>query len=194
MKAVPPSSFIPWLLPEMMPDAPTTTRAIDTVPAFCRARVLILGVGNVLFGDDGFGPEVVDHLTRNYRTPDDFYVMDVGTGVRKLLFTLTLSEQVPEEVVILDAVDGGKGDCQVGEIRLDTLPTTKTDDFSLHQVPDSNMLRELQEHRGVKVTIVACDVGVVPQVVRPGLSPGTRQAVLAASRRIADRFGLPPIR
>jgi len=194
MKAVPPSSFILWLLPEMMPDAPTTTRAIDTVPAFCRARVLILGVGNVLFGDDGFGPEVVDHLTRNYRTPDDFYVMDVGTGVRKLLFTLTLSEQVPEEVVILDAVDGGKGDCQVGEIRLDTLPTTKTDDFSLHQVPDSNMLRELQEHRGVKVTIVACDVGVVPQVVRPGLSPGTRQAVLAASRRIADRFGLPPIR
>lgn len=173
----------------MMTDAPKTSRAVDTVPAFCSARVLILGVGNVLFGDDGFGPEVVDHLTRNYRTPEDVYLMDVGTGVRKLLFTLTLSDQLPEEVVVLDAVDGGNGDCRVGEIRLDTLPIAKTDDFSLHQVPASNMLREL-EQRGVEVTIVACDVGVVPQVVRPGLSPAVRQAVPAASRQIADRFKL----
>ena len=78
---------------------------LDSLPAFCQARVLILGVGNLLFGDDGFGPAVADTLLRNYLIPEDIYVMDVGTGVRKLLFTLTLSEDRPEEIVIVDAVD-----------------------------------------------------------------------------------------
>ena len=39
----------------------------DTLPAFCIARVLILGVGNVLFGDDAFGPEAADYLARHYQ-------------------------------------------------------------------------------------------------------------------------------
>ncbi len=172
----------------------STRRVSDTLPAFCKARVLILGVGNILFGDDGFGPEVVEHLMRDYHIPSYIYVMDVGTGVRKLLFTLSLSENLPEEIVILDAVDGGKGDSQVGEIPPESLATTKMDDFSLHQVPSSNMLRELRELRGVRFTIVACDVGVIPQVVRPGLSPETRQAVADASEHVADRFGLLAIR
>lgn len=165
----------------------------NTLPAYCRARVLILGVGNILFGDDGFGPTVAETLAREYTIPDDIYVMDVGTGVRKLLFTLALSDTHPEEILILDAIDGGHGDGQVSEIPVEELPTTKVDDFSLHQVPTSNMLRELQDSCGVKVTVVACDVGVVPQVIRVGLSPDTLQAVVNASRQIAKRFKLSPL-
>ena len=76
---------------------------------------------------------------------------------------------------------------------MEELPTTKVDDFSLHQVPTSNMLRELQDRCGVKVTVVACDVGVVPQVIRVGLSPDTLQAVVNASGQIAKRFKLSPL-
>lgn len=43
---------------------------LDILPSFCRARVLILGVGNMLFGNDGFGLEVVDYLTRHFAIPD----------------------------------------------------------------------------------------------------------------------------
>ncbi len=164
---------------------------LDTLPAFCRARVLILGVGNVLFGDDGFGPEVVDYLTRHYSIPDDAYVMDVGSGARKLLFTITLSETRPEEIVIVDAVDWGQGDGLVFEIPVDSLPVAKVDDFSLHQVPTSNMLRELQDQCGIKITVVACDVGVVPQEIEPGLSPVVKRAIIAAAWQIAERFNLP---
>jgi coenzyme F420 hydrogenase subunit delta len=166
---------------------------LDTLPSFCRARALVLGVGNVLFGDDGFGPQVAAHLARHYRIPDDVYVMDVGTGARKLLFTVALSEARPAEVVIVDAVDWGQGSGQVFEIPVESLPTAKVDDFSLHQVPTSNMLRELQDKCGVRVTVVACDVGVIPQMIQPGLSPEIEEAVAAASRKIAQRFSLPPI-
>lgn len=166
--------------------------ASETLPAFCRARVLVLGVGNILFGDDGFGPQAVAHLAENYELPDDVYAMDVGTGARKLLFTLTLGERLPEEIVILDAVDGGRGDRQVGEIPLEALPGSKADDFSLHQLPSSNLLRELQDERGVKVTVVACDVGAMPQVIQASLSPAAREGAITAARHLAERLGLRP--
>lgn len=165
---------------------------MDIFPAFCSARVVILGVGNMLFGDDGFGPEVVDSLTRHYHIPDDVYLMDVGTGARKLLFTITIGESRPDEIVIVDAVDWGQGLGRVFEIPVEALPTTKVDDFSLHQVPTSNMLRELQDECGVPVTVVVCDVGVIPQEIAPGLSPVIKQAVIAAAKQIADRFGWSP--
>lgn len=162
----------------------------DRLPAFCQARILILGVGNLLFGDDGFGPAVAEYLSQHYAISDDVYVMDVGTGVRRLLFTLALSDVQPEEIVIVDAVDWGQQIGQVAEIPAEALPATKVDDFSLHQVPTSNLLHELQEHHNVKVSVVACDVGAIVQVIQPGLSPGIQQAVLTASRRIAERFSL----
>ena len=163
---------------------------LDTLPAFCKARVLILGVGNLLFGDDGFGPAVADTLLRNYVIPEDIYVMDVGTGVRKLLFTLTLSEDRPEEIVIVDAIDWDQEKGRVLEIPVDELPVTKIDDFSLHQVPTSNMLRELQDQCAVKVSVLACDVGIIPQRIRPGLSPLIQDAVITASQKIAERFSM----
>jgi coenzyme F420 hydrogenase subunit delta len=164
----------------------------DILPAFCSARVLVLGVGNLLFGDDGFGPAVARWLSDHYMIPDDLYVMDVGTGVRKLLFTLALSESRPEEIIIVDAVDWAQVTGSVVEISAESLPVTKIDDFSLHQVPTSNLLCELQERCGVKVIIVACDVGAVPQRISPGLSPATLDAVVLAGQKIASRLSLIP--
>jgi len=162
---------------------------LDTLPSFCRARTLILGVGNILFGNDGFGPEVVTALQRDYLLPDDICVLDVGTGARKVLFTITLSETRPEEIIVVDAVDWGQEIGSVHEIPVEELPATKIDDFSLHQVPTSNMLRELQDG-GVKVTVVVCDVGMIPQEIASGLSPKIEQAVVTASLQIAARLNL----
>ena len=165
----------------------------DTLPSFCRARVLILGVGNVLFGNDGFGPEVIEYLARHFAFPADIYAMDVGTGARKVLFTVALSDIRPQELVIVDAVDWGRQAGEVLEIPVESLPVTKVDDFSLHQVPTSNLLRELQDDCGVKVTVLVCDVGEIPQVIEPGLSPDVEAAVGEAAQMIAARHGLPSL-
>ncbi len=163
---------------------------LDILPSFCSARVLILGVGNVLFSNDGFGPEVIDYLTRHYVIPDDVDIIDVGTGARKVLFTVSLSETRPQEIVIVDAVDWGNEIGSVSEIPVESLPITKVDDFSLHQVPTSNMLRELQDDCGVKVTVIVCDVGEIPQVIEPGLSSEIEAAVHVAAQKIATQYGL----
>ena len=75
-------------------------------------------------------------------------------------------------------------------IPVEALPITKIDDFSMHQVPTSNLLRELQDECEVKVTVMACDVGFVPQSIEPGLSDAIEQAVIVACGKLAERFHL----
>ena len=80
----------------------------DALPEYCRRPTLILGCGNTLFGDDGFGCAAVEYLEAHYALPEDVCLLDVGTGVRKLLFTLCLSPARPRRLLILDALDVGR--------------------------------------------------------------------------------------
>lgn len=157
------------------------------LPDFCNKPVLILGCGNWLFGDDGFGPVVVDYLISHYRVPLDMYVMDVGTGVRKLLFTISLSSERPREIVIIDAIDKGRRPGEIFELWLDDFPTEKIDDFSLHQVPSSNLLKELRDV-GIDIRVMVCQVARIPKTVEPGLSEVLRKAVPEMARLIAEDY------
>lgn len=151
----------------------------EVVPEFCRKPILILGCGNILFGDDGFGPAVVERLQSdcNGRIPDDVCILDAGTGARNVLFTLTLSERRPEKLIIVDAVDARREPGEIFTLEIDDLPARKIDDFSMHQLPTSNLLKELREICGVDVRIVSCQVERIPDSVSPGLSETLQKAV-----------------
>jgi len=71
------------------------TPTYDAIPDFCRKPVLIIGCGNILFGDDGLGCAVADYLQGHFETGDDVCVADAGAGVRRLLYTLRLSPVRP---------------------------------------------------------------------------------------------------
>ena len=66
------------------------------------------------------------------------------------------------------------------------LPEVKCDDFSMHQLPTSNLLRELEELGGVEVTCVVAQVSPLPGEVRPGLSEPLRLAVPRAAEMILE--------
>lgn len=161
------------------------------LPAFCTKPTLILGCGNTLFGDDGFGPAVIEYLLTRYDIPDDVYVMDVGTGVRKLLFTLALSPERPRQIVLIDAVDKGRPPGEIFEISLDDIPMEKIDDFSLHQVPSSNLAKELK-NAGVDIRVMVCQIAHVPENVEPGLSEVLLRAVPKMCERIVNICNRPP--
>ena len=40
------------------------------LPDFCRKPTVVLGIGNILFGDDGFGCAVVDYVEAHYPVPE----------------------------------------------------------------------------------------------------------------------------
>jgi coenzyme F420 hydrogenase subunit delta len=156
----------------------------DVTPAYCVCGTLVLGCGNELFGDDGFGPAVARRLRDRADRPASMLAMDVGTAVRQVLFNVVLSPVRPRRIVIVDAVDMGRRPGEVWTMGARDLPEVKCDDFSMHQLPTSNLLRELDELGGVDVTCVVAQVSGIPAEVRPGLSAPVERAVAEAVQRI----------
>jgi hydrogenase maturation protease len=69
-----------------------------------KAGVLILGIGNVLMGDEGIGVHVVNSLEED-SLPEGVEVLDGGTGS----FLLLEPMQNAKKVILIDAtVDGAK--------------------------------------------------------------------------------------
>ena len=161
---------------------------LSDLPEFCRAPTLVLGCGNILFGDDGFGCALVEFVQSRGGMPAGVCLLDAGTGVRKLLFTLCLSPVRPRRLLIVDALDAGRSAGELFEIDPAEIPAVKLDDFSIHQLPTSNLLRELEEYRGVEVRVLACQTGPLPEEVRPGLSPEVEAALPRAARWLVREY------
>ena len=147
--------------------------------------ILILGCGNILIGDDGFGPAVTRHLQENFTIPADVCVFDAGTSVREILFDTILSDKKPAKVIIVDAVDCGRNPGELFWLDIDGIPEVKLDDFSMHQIPTSNLLRELRDLCGIEVVVMACQIGSNTDHVAPGMSAPVEGAVENAARILA---------
>jgi len=140
------------------------------IPGLPHKDVLVFGCGNMLLGDDGFGPLVVEELLKNYHLPGNVGVINAGTGVRNILFDITLSEKKPDKIIIVDAIDAGRIPGEIFEISVDEIPDKKIDDFSMHQLPTSNLLKELKDFCKVDVIIIAGQVESIPTEVSTGIS------------------------
>ena len=156
----------------------------DFIPQCYRKPILVLGCGNVLFGDDGFGPAVIEYLEKNHKIPEDVCVIDAGKGVGVILFTTTLSEKKSKKIIIVDSVDVGRPPGEVVELPIENIPENKIDDFSIHQLPTSNLLRELKELCNVEVRIIAVQVESIPEMVNPGLSESLINSIPEACQMV----------
>jgi len=148
----------------------------DCLPRFCKSRVLILGCGNVLFGDDGFGPAVIEYLESHCAIPEDICILDVGTSIRDLLFTVALSPVKPQTILVIDTVDTGRKPGEIYVAPLEDFPPPKDSGFSLHQLPTSSLLGELKNYCQIDIVLISVQPESIPEVVCPGLS----EKVLAA--------------
>ena len=142
----------------------------NNIPDYCIKPIIILGCGNILFGDDGFGPEVVEYLKNNYSIPENVEVINAGCSVRNILFDIILTEKKPEKLIIIDAFDTGRVPGEFFEIPIENIPENKIDDFSMHQLPTSNLLKELKFLCNVFVKVYACQPENIPECVSTGLS------------------------
>ena len=161
---------------------------MECVPDYYQKDLLILGVGNPLFGDDGFGPAVAEEVERRGQVPSFAAVLDVGTGVREILFDLILSPDRPKEVIIVDALDCGREPGEIFKVKIDEVPKLKSHDFSLHLAPSLNLLQELRDNAGVKVTILAAQPEPIPKIVTAGLSEPIQTAVTEAADYITHTY------
>ncbi len=151
------------------------------------SKTLIFGCGNPLFGDDGFGPEVIDYLDKNHTPPAATAWIDVGTSIREILFDIILSEKKPEKIIIIDTVDSSdKNPGDIFEINIDEINPKKISDYSLHQFPTTNMLKELKEETNIDIKMLVTQIDLIPDEVAPGLSSKVTGAVPKICEKIID--------
>lgn len=162
------------------------------VPDYCEKQVLVLGCGNILLGDDGLGPAVIKYLTGKDDLPDHVCFLDVGTSARKILFDVILSSRKPTKIIVVDAMDFGGEPGTVSFLDLDAIPENKIDDFSLHQIPTSNLLRELRDLCKVELVIIVCQPAEIPDGVKPGLSMQAKNAIKRAAETVLKACTLEP--
>lgn len=155
------------------------------------AKVVVLGLGNVLMGDDGVGPYAIRVLEAAYEIPGQVSVLDLGTPGLDLIPFLAGAGQI----VLIDTI---RAPGRPGEIRLydreAILETLSRPRLSPHDPGVSEALSALElAGEGRKELLL---VGVIPKRVATGvgLSPEVRAAVPIVAGIVANRLaglGLP---
>ena len=142
------------------------------------SMVIVFGCGNTLFGDDGLGPAVIEALKQDKDLPADVALLDVGTSIRPLLFDLILSDKHPQMVIIVDATtQSGRKPGEVFEIDVDEVDSKKIADFSMHQFPTTNLLKELKDATDIDLRIIVAQTAYVPDKMDETLSPEIKAAI-----------------
>jgi coenzyme F420 hydrogenase subunit delta len=158
---------------------------------FEKKSILILGCGNVLFGDDGFGPAVAAYLERHYSLPETVLVQDMGTSIQEFLFDLLIAPCKPKQIFIVDALN--QPDREPGslfEIEAGQFPQRKISGRPSHQFPALDQLQELRQLTGVSIRILAVQTLNLPESVCPGLSPVVEEAVPRACDWLMKEIGI----
>ncbi len=102
---------------------------------------LVLGIGNVLWADEGFGVRAVEHLNARYLFPDDTRLMDGGT---QGIFLLPWVRST-KHLLIFDAIDFGLPPATLRAIRGDDVPRYMgAKKVSMHQAGFQEVLSSAQ--------------------------------------------------
>ncbi len=139
-----------------------------------KPRVLVAGVGNIFFSDDGFGPEVLRRLLGEEPIPDA-HVEDYGIRGLHLAYELLNGY---EAAVLVDAVPRGEMAGTLYVIEPEAPAETGAPDA--HRMDLSNVFAFLRMLGGEPppITIVGCEPATVEEGL--GLSPAVTNAVEAA--------------
>jgi len=142
-------------------------------------RVIVGCVGNVLRGDDGFGPAVAERLTG---LPEGSEVVETGIGGIALLQELLAG---CEGLVLIDAVDRGERPGTVFLIEPEVRDGEHVADVHLANPERVLTMAKAMGALPERVLIVGCQPAEVDELER-GLSPAVEGAVEVAAARVEE--------
>ncbi|MDK1376545.1 MULTISPECIES: HyaD/HybD family hydrogenase maturation endopeptidase [unclassified Sinorhizobium] len=118
-------------------------------------RVLVLGIGNILWADEGFGVRAVEAFHKAYVVPANVTILDGGTqGLHVVQF---VNEH--DRLVVFDAIDYGLVPGTMKVVEDDDVPKfTNAKKMSLHQTGFQEVLSaaDLMGHYPERLTLIGC--------------------------------------
>lgn len=100
------------------------------------AEVTILGVGNVILRDEGFGARVAEYLDAHYDFPESVQVIDGGT----LGIELTQYVTGTKKLLVIDSINGGQAPGTRFHFHNDDIMAHFQDKLSAHEVGIQDVL------------------------------------------------------
>jgi len=147
--------------------------------------VVLLGIGNVLLGDDGLGPWFANAFALRYRIPPNLEVIEGGTLGMELLDSIACRSAL----LVIDAVSTPNG--HPGEVvRLEgkTVPTALGSKLSTHDIALRDLLAAAILLECMPATVVLC--GIEPAEIAPqvALSALVRAALPALEQLVVGEL------
>ncbi|MBQ0957463.1 HyaD/HybD family hydrogenase maturation endopeptidase [Ideonella sp. 4Y11] len=148
--------------------------------------IVVLGIGNVLWADEGFGVRCVEALDARYRFAPHVRLVDGGTQ------GLYLIQHVQEatRLLILDAIDYGLAPGTLHQVENEEVPRfLGAKKMSLHQTgfQEVLMLAQLTERYPAQVLLIGCQPEQLEDYggsLRPVVKAALEQAVHLAVERL----------
>ena len=136
-------------------------------------KILVVGVGNVLKGDDGFGVRAALALQADPRLPERVTVLETGIGGMHLVQELM---QGYDAVILLDAFERGGAPGQ-----LFLLEPELPDTASLSDTERRDYFAETHYAAPLRALTLAREIGALPPIVR----------IIGCQPESTDTFGTP---
>jgi len=148
-------------------------------------EIVIVGCGNPLFSDDGFGKAVFEEMEK-LTLPDNVKVIDGGLGAPHFIFTL-LDPEVTKKLVIIDIADYGAKPGQVTKLKPEDLPPGAYRDA--HSWDLAEPLQRIKDQ--IEVTIIGCQPAkVTAPEFEIGLSEELQKAIPKTIQVILETIGV----
>ncbi len=133
------------------------------VPAPAARRVVVLGIGNTILGDEGAGVHAAMALLRDFDLPAEVEVIDGGTAGMELLDALADVDLL----LVLDAVKAPQPPGSLVCLQGAQVPVFFRSKLSPHQVSICDVLASLEFAGAAPRELML--VGVVPELMELGL-------------------------
>ena len=146
-------------------------------------EIVIVGCGNPLFADDGFGPAVVEELQK-LQLPENVKVIDAGLGAPHFIFTL-LDETTTRKLIIIDISDFGAMPGTLAKIPPEALPPGSYRDA--HSWNLTEPLHRLKDR--IEITVIGCQPESLAEFTLD-LTQRVRDAIPTAIQMILDEIGV----
>lgn len=141
-------------------------------------KILILGIGNILFGDEGLGPHLANLIDEKYKFESDKHtveILDGGTLAQRLIPLITDNDQV----LLIDCVNVSGGNIgDVYSFDFTDVPDYITWEGSAHEVEMLQTLQMIEILGDLPPTKI---VGVIPYVIGENSTFTMTPEVLKAS-------------
>lgn len=137
-------------------------------------RILIAGIGNIFFGDDGFGPEVLRHVCDRVTESDGLRATDYGIGGMHLAYELLDGW---DALVLVDAIPNRGSPGTVHVFEADHESQDSPVGLDAHGMDPATVFASLRALGGAppRTIVVGCEVADVGDGI--GLSEAVHAAV-----------------